>query len=35
LRVERVYSKGKSLVEKGKSLFQGHYWIDPYFEKYH
>jgi beta-aspartyl-dipeptidase (metallo-type) len=35
LRPEKVYSKGKLLVEDGKSLFQGHYWIDPYYEKYH
>jgi beta-aspartyl-dipeptidase (metallo-type) len=34
LRPEKVYSKGKLLVDDGKSLFQGHYWIDPYYEKY-
>ena len=35
LRPEKVYSKGKLLVQNGKSIFQDHYWIDPYYEKYH
>jgi beta-aspartyl-dipeptidase (metallo-type) len=35
LRPEKVYSKGKLLVQNGKSIFQDHYWIDPFYEKYH
>lgn len=29
LKIEKVYAKGKLLVDNGKSLFQGHYQRDP------
>ena len=34
LRIEKVYAKGKKQVEKGKSLFKGHYQQDPYYSQY-
>ena len=35
LRVEKVYAKGKMLVDSGKSLWQGYYKKDPYYDQYH
>jgi len=35
LKIEKVYAKGKILVENGKSLFQGHYQQDPFYDQYH
>jgi N-acetylglucosamine-6-phosphate deacetylase len=35
LKIDKVYAKGKLLVEKGRSLFQGHYQQDPYYNLYH
>jgi beta-aspartyl-dipeptidase (metallo-type) len=35
LRVEKVYSKGKQLVEAGKAIWQGYYVKDPYYDQYH
>jgi beta-aspartyl-dipeptidase (metallo-type) len=34
LKIDKVYSKGNMLVDGGKALFQGHYWMDPYYEMY-
>jgi beta-aspartyl-dipeptidase (metallo-type) len=34
LKIERVYAKGKMLVNKGRSLFQTHYTKDPYYDQY-
>ena len=35
LRVEKVYAKGKMLVDSGKSLWQGYYKNDPYYDQNH
>jgi len=35
LKVDKVYAKGKMLVENGKSIFQSHYRKDPYYDQYH
>ena len=35
LRVEKVYAKGKMLVDSGKSLWQGYYKKDPYYDHCH
>jgi beta-aspartyl-dipeptidase (metallo-type) len=35
LRVEKVYAKGKPLVDAGKSIWQGYYVKDPYYDQYH
>jgi len=34
LRIEKVYAKGRIQVENGKSIFQGHYQQDPYYNQY-
>ena len=34
LRIEKVISKGRLIVDGGRSLFQGHYVQDPYFDQY-
>ncbi len=34
LHVERVYAKGKPIVESGKALFQSYYNKDPYYGQY-
>ena len=34
LRIERVYAKGKPLVEGGRPIFQGYYRKDPYYDEY-
>ncbi len=35
LKIDKVYAKGNLLVDKGKSLFQGHFQQDPYYDQYH
>ena len=35
LKIDKVYAKGKLLVDNGKSLFQGHFQQDPYYDQYH
>ncbi len=35
LRVEKVYAKGKQLVDAGKTIWQGYYVKDPYYDQYH
>jgi beta-aspartyl-dipeptidase (metallo-type) len=35
LKIERVFAKGRILVEDGKALFQGHFQQDPFYNQYH
>jgi adenine deaminase len=35
LHVEKVYAKGKQLVEAGKTIWPGYYVKDPYYDQYH
>ena len=34
-KIDKVYAKGKLLVENGRSLFQGHFQQDPFYAQYH
>lgn len=35
LKIDKVYAKGRLQVVNGKSVFQGHYQQDPYYNQYH
>jgi N-acetylglucosamine-6-phosphate deacetylase len=35
LHIEKVYAKGKQLVDAGKTIWPGYYVKDPYYDQYH
>ena len=35
LHVEKIYAKGKQIVEAGKTIWPGYYVKDPNYNQYH
>lgn len=35
MRIEKVYAKGKQVVEKGEAIWKTHFQKDPYYDLYH